>query len=59
MAKKVQLHMQDQEPKVVRSLVAISTLHITLLVLRVNDEDDSLQRYIEGNVSVGGIDERK
>lgn len=46
-AKKVQLHMQDQEPKVVRSLVAISTLHITLLVLRVNDDDDSLQRAKE------------
>lgn len=47
MAKKVQLHMQDQEPKVIRSLVAISTLHITLLVLRVDDEDDSLQRAKE------------
>uniref|UniRef100_A0A131YJX3 A-kinase anchor protein 7 n=1 Tax=Rhipicephalus appendiculatus TaxID=34631 RepID=A0A131YJX3_RHIAP len=43
-AKKVQDHMRSLEPNIERALISIPTLHITLLVLRVNDEDDSLQR---------------
>ncbi|XP_037271458.2 uncharacterized protein LOC119163545 [Rhipicephalus microplus] len=43
-AKKVQDHMRTQEPNIAGVLVGIPTLHITLLVLRVNDGDDSLQR---------------
>lgn len=43
-AKEVQDYIQNQEPKVAQAFVAIATLHITLLVFRVNDNDDSLQR---------------
>lgn len=43
-AKRVQDHLRIQEPNVEQLLVEIATLHITLLVLRVNDGDDSLQR---------------
>ncbi|KAK8759153.1 hypothetical protein V5799_003217 [Amblyomma americanum] len=46
-AKEVQDYMRSQEPKVAQAFVGIPTLHITLLVFRVNDDDDSLQRAKE------------
>ncbi|XP_075525560.1 uncharacterized protein LOC142557526 [Dermacentor variabilis] len=43
-AKRVQDHMRIQEPNIEPALLPIATSHVTVLVFRVNDGDDSLQR---------------
>lgn len=49
-AKKVLDHIRSCEPAISKACIAIPTLHVTLLVLRVEDGDDSLERAKEALV---------